>query len=96
MLKSGFVFLNLCSCVFDLVLMFKSGAVFLSLYFCVWVYSLNGFGLILLKEMRFYGFVFLSFGACCVCILCCVLVFNFFWGFVLSYIMFYFCFCFLF
>ena len=71
-------------------------AVFLSLYFCVWVYSLNGFGLILLKEMRFYGFMFLYFGACCVCILCCVLVFNFFWGFVLSCILFYFCFVFYF
>ena len=35
MLKYGFVFLDLCSCVSDLVLMFKFGFVFLSLYFCV-------------------------------------------------------------
>ena len=58
---------------------------FLSLYSCVWVGSLNGFdvgfGSVSLKEMRFYGFVFMDFGACCVCILCCVLVFNFSWLF---------------
>ena len=66
MLKFGFVFLDLCSCVSDLVFMFKSRFVFLSLFSCVWVGSLNGFGLISLKEMRFYGFVFLYFGASCV------------------------------
>ena len=76
MLKYGFVFLDLCSCVSDLVLMFKFGFVFLSLYFCVSklvLCSLNGFGvefgLVSLKEMRPYRCVFLYFGACCVCIM---------------------------
>ena len=51
-----------------------------------------GFGLVLLKEMRFYRFVFLYFRACYVYIMGCVPVFNFS-GFV--YILF--ClFCFLF
>ena len=104
MLKSGFVFLDLCSCVSDLVLMFKPGFVFLSLYSCVWVGFMNafciGFGLVLLKEIRFYRFVFLYFRACCVYIMGCVPVFNFS-GFVFFYIYIYiyilFClFCFLF
>ena len=74
MLKSMFVFLDLCYWIFDFVLMFKSGFVFLSLCFCVFeimlLCSLNGFGvgfgLVSLKEMRFYGFVLMYFGACCV------------------------------
>ena len=40
-----------------------------------------GLGLVSLKEMRYYEFVFLYFGVCCVGILGCILVFNFF-GFV--------------
>ena len=54
MFKFGFVFLSLCFCVFEIMLL------------C----SLNGFGvgfgLVSLKEMRFYGFVLMYFGACCV------------------------------
>ena len=72
MLKFGFVFLDLCYCVSHLVLIFKFGFVFLSLGFCVsklvLLCSLNGFGvgfgLDSLKEMRFYGLLFLYFGAC--------------------------------
>ena len=86
MLKSRFVFLDLCSCVFDLVLMFKFGFVFLGLCFCVFelvlLCSLNGFGLVSLKEMRFYGFVWV----CCVCIvgmLCLILNFS---GFVFVFV----------
>ena len=82
MFKFGFVFLDLCYCVSNLVLIFKFGFVLQSLGFCVseplLLCSLNGFGLDSLKEMRFYGFVFLYFGACCVCIvsmLCLILNF---------------------
>ena len=83
MLKFGFVFFDLCSYVSNLVLMFKSGFVFLSLCLCVFeivlLCSLNGFGvgfgLVSLKEMRFYGFVFLYFGKCCVCIVSICLTF---------------------
>ena len=74
MFKFRFVFLELYYCVSDLVLIFKFGFVFLSLGFCVSELGLLcslkgfgvGFGLDSLKEMRFYEFVFLYFGVCCV------------------------------
>ena len=80
----------ICAIVLLILCLCLNGFVFLSLFFCVsklvLLCSLNGFsvrfGLVELEEI--HGFVFLYFGACCVCIvLMLCLILNFLGVFIL-------------